>query len=256
MGSNVHDMAWVAGLCIPFVWLCHRLKVLTVGGGAMAGLIAMAVVVSQGWLWLVPLFVFLISGVLLGRLNKNARSDAKHGKPRDAVQVFCNGGIYAIAACLPSSYSPAFMMWTSVSVAMSDTWASELGMRFGGKPFDLATYSTLDRGVSGGITWVGCLGGVIGASLMGIVVELLFMPTTILTAMAFMVVFCGTVGTAGMLLDSWLGANMQARFDDGAGLRDQGSRRVSGFAWMTNDMVNLISNVLMVAAVHALITSL
>lgn len=256
MGSNVQQIALVAGLSVPFVWLCMRLRILTLGGGAMAGLIALTVVLAQGWPWLVPLFAFLISGVLLGKLNKNARTDAKHGKPRDAVQVFCNGGIYAIAACLPSSCSPAFMMWTSVSVAMSDTWASELGMRFGGRPFDLATYSTLDRGVSGGITWVGCLGGVIGATLMGTIVGLLFMPPALLKDMAFMVVFCGTVGTAGMLLDSWLGANMQARYDDGAGLRDQGTRRVSGFAWMTNDMVNLVSNVLLVAVVHTLITSL
>lgn len=254
--GGIEGGALAAACAVPFGFISVRTGVLTKGGAFMAAAIGIAVVSAQGWLWLVPLFLFLVSGVLLGRLNRNARSDVKHGKPRDAVQVFCNGGVYGIAACLPNSYSPAFMMWTSISVAMSDTWASELGMRFGGRPFDLATYSTLEKGVSGGITWVGCLGGVLGAAIMGALIAVLFDPFLSWRGMCYFIGLFGTIGTLGMLLDSWLGANLQARFDDGDGVRDQGTKKVSGYTWMTNDMVNLTSSVLLVIAVHAFIKSL
>jgi ribosome-associated protein YbcJ (S4-like RNA binding protein) len=88
----------VAVLTVPFALVAVRWRVLTLGGALMAGGIAACVVLGQGWALLVPLFVFLLSGVLLGRLNKDFGTDAKHGKPRDAVQVFCNGGVYALLA--------------------------------------------------------------------------------------------------------------------------------------------------------------
>lgn len=88
----------VCALALPFTRLMVRMRVLTLGGAIMAAIIALCVVGSQGWPLLLPLFLFLLSGVFLGRLNKRVRTDTKHGRPRDAMQVFCSGGIYALLA--------------------------------------------------------------------------------------------------------------------------------------------------------------
>jgi len=63
MGSTGGNILLVCALTIPFAWFALRMRVLTRGGGLMAGFIAVCVVASQGWIWLMPLFLFLISGV-------------------------------------------------------------------------------------------------------------------------------------------------------------------------------------------------
>ena len=122
----LHGLA-VLGLTWPFAWITVRTRVLTRGGALMAGCIALCVVLGQGWAALVPLFLFLLSGVALGRLNRKARTDAKHGRPRDAVQVFCNGGIYALLA-LFGGFRADLWMAISICTATCDTWASEIGL--------------------------------------------------------------------------------------------------------------------------------
>ncbi|QQR86594.1 MAG: DUF92 domain-containing protein [Flavobacteriales bacterium] len=248
----MNHTAIAAGLALPFIWLCLRLKILTLGGGVMAGLIAMAVVASQGWPWLIPLFVFLISGVLLGRLNKTARTDAKHGKPRDAVQVFCNGGVYAVLALFAGNEA---FIWMAVSICIStcDTWASEVGMYARWPTINLATFKRVPIGLSGGVSLAGTMAGFVGAFVVGMVTWPIAFPElsghnawSVVLATAIMAfvpsLWLAAIGSAGMLLDSLLGAFLQAKYDDGAGISDRGTRQVGGFRWMTNDLVNLISN--------------
>lgn len=255
MGSTFPDIVLIVGLSVPFVLLCLRLKVLTLGGGAMAGCIALAVVVAQGWLWLVPLFVFLISGVLLGRLNKNIRSDAKHGRPRDAFQVFCSGGLYALLAVLDDFHCDLCMS-ISICVALCDTWASEIGMYCRWSTVSIATWRRVPHGLSGGVSLAGTLGGLLGAVILANVLWSMNAPNGsfdgfFLTAVN-VTLYCWhmlvLVGFAmgGMFLDSVLGSLFQATFDDGTGPSDSGTRQVAGFRWMTNDLVNLISNALTV----------
>lgn len=256
MGSTTADLLLICGLAVPFTWLAVRLRVLTLGGGIGAGLIAIAVVTAQGWWWLAPLFLFLISGVLLGRLNRASRSDAKHGRPRDGMQVFCNGGVYALLA-LGNDFYADLWMTISICTAMCDTWASEIGMYARWPTINIATLRRVPPGLSGGISLAGTLGGFAGSIVMGLFIGLfaqdhhtpadglitLFVWTLAATAALWYSAFA----MGGMLLDSLLGALLQVKYDDGAGASDTGHRQVSGTKWMTNDAVNLVSNVLTVA---------
>lgn len=263
MGSTTIDVLLVCAIAIPFVVLTRRLRLLTLGGGVMAALIALAVVVAQGWILLAPLFLFLISSVLLGRLNKRARTDAKHGKPRDAMQVFCNGGIYALLA-LADDFHAEVWMAISICTATCDTWASEIGMYAAWPTVDIARWRRVPPGLSGGVSLAGTLGGLAGSMLMGIAISspaLEGLPehgplTTMLgLVLGFWAALHYTAfAMGGMLLDSLLGALLQVRYDDGHGPRDAGTRQVAGFRWMTNDAVNLISNALTVGMAMALLS--
>lgn len=242
---------WVLLLALPFAWATLRWRVLTRGGVLMATAIALCVVLSQGWALLLPLFVFLVSGVLLGRLNRRGTSDAKHGKPRDALQVFCNGGIYALLAVY-DDFDVHWWMSISLCTALCDTWASELGMYFRWSTVRITTWKRVAPGLSGGISLPGTLGGLFGAYLLGLVFHGLltagfgegglFGCAISVVGIAAAALLTTVFAFGGMLLDSLLGALLQVRYDDGAGLRDAGVRRVGGLPWMTNDVVNLLSN--------------
>lgn len=251
MSSTITDGLLVLALAVPFTWMMVRLHVLTLGGGIMAGLIALAVVCSQGWSWLLPLFVFLASGVLLGRLNRSARTDAKHGRQRDAMQVFCNGGIYALLA-LADDFHAELWMSISLCTATCDTWASEIGMYAAWPTLDIARWRRVPPGLSGGISLAGTIGGFAGSMLMGLFICACVSgqplgPGLHVTVISAVLLFWASLwysafAMGGMLLDSLLGALLQVRYDDGDGPRDNGARQVSGLRWMTNDTVNLISN--------------
>jgi uncharacterized protein (TIGR00297 family) len=242
---------------VPFALLAIRSKVLTAGGALMAGGIGIAVVIAQGWLWLLPLFLFLLSGVLLGKLNRGARTDEKHGKPRDAMQVFCSGGIYALLACRDDLSRETVWMSISICVAACDTWASEIGMFAKWPTWNLATLRRVEPGYSGGVSLAGSLGGLLGALLMAVLCRWLVDPgepygstfvwSALFAIQAFAVGLFVAFAMAGMLMDSLMGALLQVKYNDGRGVSDSGVHRVSGLAWMTNDVVNLLSNAAVVA---------
>lgn len=255
-GMQHLDLILVCALAVPFTWLTVRMRILTLGGALLAGVIALCVVATQGWLMLLPLFLFLLSGVLLGRLNKLARTDAKHGRPRDAMQVFCSGGIYAILAVY-NDFHVHWWMSISICTAMCDTWASEIGMYFRWPTESIVTWRRVEPGFSGGISLPGTLGGLVGSMLLASVTHVLSLYPAdhqgwLITIVSFAGIFLSSLFTTafamgGMLLDSVLGALLQVKYDDGEGPRDAGVRRISGLPWMTNDVVNLVSNALTVA---------
>ncbi|MBB4080650.1 uncharacterized protein (TIGR00297 family) [Lewinella aquimaris] len=212
---------------------------LTVGGALAAVVIGVVVAYCAGVEWLLPLFVFFLSSGLIGRLLpvELEAGDAKDKQPRDLVQVLCNGGIYGLLALLGG---PQELMLVTMAVASSDTWASEIGKYFRQPTYDILRLRRVPPGLSGGVSVAGTLGGAAGAASVAMLAFLLLAnaDTTVVLRIA-------AVGFFGMLLDSLLGAGLQARYDHPErGLSDTrraGSRLSSGYNWMTNDLVNLLA---------------
>lgn len=237
------------GLSVPFVVFTVNRGWLTLGGAMAAVLLGCSVVLLQGAWWLLPLLLFFASSTALGKLRQRsvATSDAKHGRPRDAEQVFSNGGIYLLAAALLSGRDAQLAMAVSMAIATADTWASEIGMAVRGRTYDIIGFRPVPAGLSGGISVQGTLGGAVGAALLGLVGGLLIMRPLYLGTL-YMIVAVAAWGMAGMLADSLLGGTLQARYRGAQGqLQDQATgdgRPAKGIAWMTNDRVNLLSNAL------------
>jgi len=207
---------------------------LTPGGGAAAILVGGAVWWGLGWRGLIPLFAFLLSGSVLTRLATGA------GARRRARQVLANGGIAALAALLGHWPEAA----GALAAAAADTWATEIGAFSKTPPRLITTGLVVSPGCSGGITLLGTAGGLSGAftiaGLSGLVAPVLGWRGAVVAA---------TGGAVGMLVDSLLGATVQARFvcpvcgvvsERAAGEGCHG--RVSlarGIRWLDNDAVNL-----------------
>lgn len=201
---------------------------LTPGGAAAALAVGAATVGGMGWRGLALLLAFFVSGSLLTR----------GGGQRTARQVVANGGVAAVAA-LAGAW-PAFA--GAVAAATADTWATEVGARAAGPPRLITSGVPVPRGTSGGITWLGTAGGMVGAALIGGVAAALGHPAGGLGAVV------AGAGVGGMLVDSLVGATGQAVFECPAcGQRTERRaavchepvRRIRGYAWLDNDAVNL-----------------
>ncbi len=222
---------------------CRRLRLLGAGGAWAASVVGVAVFGFTGWPGTLPLLVFFATSSLLGRLPGRA----PHG-PRSGRQVLANGGVAALAAALAAAGHPWALgaLGGSLAAANADTWATEVGTRWGGVPRTLALGAPLAPGASGGMTPLGSAAGLAGAALIALV------------AGAWSPLVAGAVGLIG---DSVLGAFGQAVYrcpTCGARLETRGHGcgqpgvLVRGLPWLDNDGVNLAATALG-AAVGALL---
>lgn len=190
-----------------------------------------------------------------GRAEKEARTAAvvPAGSARDVRQVAANGTVYAgaaLAATLTGDARWGLAALGAIAAAAADTWATEVGTRWGGIPRSVLSGARLAPGESGGVTPAGIAASVVAASLVGaagpwtlgpVPVEALPLATVIAIA-----------GLAGSLVDSGLGAALQAkRWCARCGAWTERevhpcgatTRHARGLRWMTNDTVNLLSTV-------------
>ena len=232
-----------------FHYLTSKNKLLTTYGASAAIGIGMSVIVMAGIEWLIPLFFFFGSSVLIGKnfKTKSNKSDKKHGKPRDKFQVISNGLPYAVSSFffIVAPDISALMMGVSMATATADTWSSEIGIYFKGKTYDIFKMRPVAAGVSGGMSLSGTVAGLIGSALVAVICSYIFFER--FNPMYFNVV--AVFGFVGMCLDSFLGSFFQIKYSKEGILSDSknsGFNYHSGLKWMTNDMVNLWSNALMV----------
>ncbi len=227
-------------LIVAFAVVTVRRKSLSVGGAVAAGVLGAVVLVTLGPLWLVPLFAFFLSSSVIGWVWPVGRDagDVKDKLPRDAVQVLCNGGLYGVLA---ATGAPQVLLLVIMAVATSDTWASEIGKHFRRITYDILRRDVVPPGLSGGISASGTLGGAAGAVVIGML-GFFLLPDFGVGGFLLVTGF----GFLGMLLDSVLGAAAQARYRNPrtgvlSDTPQAGGELVSGYRWMTNDLVNLLT---------------
>ena len=214
--------------------------------------------------------IFLVLGSLAGKIRANAKEggDAKQGKARDHWQVLANGGIFMLLAMLAflneSGWLDSFLgihtevlrfsetchllALISLSVSCSDTLSSDFGRVWGGSPRNIITGKRLIKGVSGGVTGAGFVGAFLGAMSIAIFVfwtELSSLGSSV--SIFWLIAFFGFIGS---ILDSVLGVLFQAKYLDDSGNQvdssESGRRSLTaGYRWVTNDVVNAITGVLM-----------
>lgn len=234
-----------------FSWWMVGRRSLTAGGALTAAILGIVVVIgSHSFFWLLPLFLFLLSSSLIGKLFPvtTAAGDAKQKLPRDATQVLANGAVYGflgarfIQSCDSCLYYYHFpwehLLLLVAAMATADTWSSEIGQYFKRPTYDLIKWRKVPPGLSGGISWPGTLAGLAGSAFItGTCWWLLLYPNI------EELLWLTFGGFFGMLLDSVLGSLFQAKYRNlkTNALSDTHStdtELVGGFHWVTNDLVN------------------
>jgi uncharacterized protein (TIGR00297 family) len=218
-----------------------------------------------GWTWGLLLLAFFASSSLLSRYRSREKSlvtdKFAKGHRRDLGQTLANGGLGALlAVAYGLSPNPGFFaaFVGAMATVSSDTWATEIGVLSRQSPRLVTTGRPVSPGTSGGITRDGTLAALAGSLFIGLC-ALLFVagerlatgqPATIGTLWPLPVVG-GLSGLGGAFFDSLLGATAQSLYYcdvceketeqviHQCGFR---SRRLRGWGWLDNDMVNFVSS--------------
>jgi len=246
--------AWVVGLALAagVGLLAHRARALSASGAVAAALVG-TLAMAAGWAWGVLVIAYFTTSSLLSRFRaaeKHARMEARVEKqgPRDAFQVLANGGVYALMALQYSSHPD--VIWQvlgagALAASAADTWATEIGALAKAPPRSILSLKPVAVGTSGGVTIQGLLAALAGGGFVALVAWLVGWP--IATSVAALL-----GGIFGCLLDSVLGASLQARYwcaVCGAVTERRrhhcgtSTTRVGGLAWLNNDGVNAIATV-------------
>ncbi len=226
-----------------------KVRALSTSGAVATMLIGAAVHAGMGARGSVAMVSYFASATALGRLPRSHSSEQRRGNRRDAVQVLANGGPPALFSLLharaaaPAKERAAVAFYGSLAAAAADTWATEVGTRFGGQPRSLATGKSAAPGDSGAITIAGLAASVVASSAMAQA------SRAGGARHCERIVSCAAGGLAGSLADSVLGAFMQEhRRCELCGARTEmmvhscghHSRYLSGIRGVNNDVVNVL----------------
>lgn len=217
-----------------------------------------------GWGWGALLIAWFVVSSGLTRWGAAAKQRASASalppaSARNALQVLANGAVYALGAAAYSfTTNPLWGLAAlgALAAAAADTWATELGLLWGGTPRALLTGRPLDAGLSGGVTLVGFAASAAGGLAVGLAGARLVGGDLGVAAWLALAGFVGALG------DSLLGATLQLRrwcarcarvterdtHSCGAPTSLRG-----GVWWMTNDTVNLLCTLLGASAAVALV---
>lgn len=216
-------------------------KWLTVSGAVAACWMALLLYSAGGLEAFITPGIFLISGSLLSKLN----NPQKEKDGRNALQVFANGITGIVFIILYAATQQNVYLITSLisfCISMADSTSSELGVYFKGATYDILSFKKMPCGVSGGISWQGTLAGLGGAAVLSFAAAYAYhfsLPVFLLIAVA---------GFTGMLADSVLGSLLQIKYTTASGLlsddAEAGAKKIKGLAWCSNDMVNILSNII------------
>jgi uncharacterized protein (TIGR00297 family) len=184
--------------------------------GLLTGVtISLGTIVIGGLGWFAILIAFFGLGGLAAKYQYETKLEYGVAEPNRGARTIRNvlgNTAVAVAAVLGFAASPelglepllfGYVFAGSLSVAMSDTLSSEIGVLYG-RPRLITSMEAVDTGTDGGITLEGVLAGIAGGIIVGLLALALLGGVT--PAGAVVVVVAGTVG---MFADSVLGATIE-----------------------------------------------
>lgn len=191
--------------------LARRLRLLTTSGQLAAAIVGLAVLLGAGTLGVALLLVFFLSSSALSRFRADRKSRWREPAGRSAAQVVANGGVaaaFALLALAGSVSAAHYALVGAVAAATADTWATEIGSAGRWPTWSVIGGGRVTPGRSGGVSIPGTLGGIAGAALIGFVAAL---PDGSGVGADDWLRLAVPAGTAGMFVDSLLGATLEDR---------------------------------------------
>ncbi len=228
----------------------HR-RTLTPAGGAAAIATGTHLVAGAGARAGLSMITFFLTSSALSRVGRASKVSFlamwEKSDTRDATQVFANGGVATVCAMIYGHTRSPYALrgcCAAISTAAADTWATEVGSVCGHAPRIITTGRVAEAGTSGAVSWQGVCAALAGAAITSSLFWLR-RDNGVLDA-----VLCATSGVAGSVIDSVLGATIQARYRCQS--CDKPTERkvhtcgatttlTGGYRWCTNDVVNLLS---------------
>ena len=244
-GTLDHLLVWAITSAIVF-YGAYKFKSLSKSGILSAYAMGIIIFGTGGFMWITPILIFFVLSSALSKLPKTKNTLQKYPR-RDIIQVIANGGAATIISVINFYYpnNQLFIVYlAAIAAATADTWATEIGLLSPWNPIHITKLKTVVKGTSGGISLLGTLGSVLGATVIGITGTQLGLPVSLLGIIII-------TGTAGGLVDSLIGGSIQANFQctECNNITEKRkhcnlpSKHLSGLYIVDNDMVNCLNTI-------------
>ena len=245
-------------LATPFViLLVLRRRALTRDGIAAALFLDLAVSVSLGNFGFLTLLFFFAVAVLLDHIKKEKKEKIlsareEKGTRRDAFQVLANAMLpVSSAVFFFLTQKPMFLLpfVAGMAEALADTAASSVGV-LSSSAFDLFRMRRCERGISGGMSWLGTGMALLSSFALSFFTCLFGQITPFAALIAALLAFLGSV------FDSFLGSLFQVKYrcvvcrrlTEKRECHGMKTERARGIPFLDNDLVNLFSSLFTVLA--------
>jgi len=242
------------GLALLVALLSSRARFLTPSGSVGTFLLATLIFGVGGWVWALPILTFFLISSLLSKVGKAHKTQFglmfEKSSRRDIGQVLANGAVAGLIVVL-YNYDPNpiwFVVYLGALAAVnSDTWATEIGVFSPIPPRSIRTLRQVLPGSSGGVTLLGLFSGLIGSAVIVFIGWLVASGVFISNIVGRMFWIIVTAGLLGSIVDSVLGATLQAQYqcpschkitEKKVHCTGEATQLVSGYAWLNNDWVN------------------
>ncbi len=255
--------------------VAYRRKALSKSGVLGAMLTGTTIFGWGGWVWGMVLITFFVLSSLLSKYKTGAKHALSEkfakGSRRDLGQALANGGAGALLILLHALLFPYPCVLAAFVGAMAtvnaDTWATELGVLSPFPPRLITTGERVPPGTSGGVSVLGTLATLAGATAMGLAAAFFMtldrtlgggreglwgdLRVDLSAPQLCLIPVAALGGIAGSLFDSLLGATVQAIYyspvrhkETEKALDPDGTpnQHIRGWPWLTNDWVNFISS--------------
>lgn len=253
LNSPVTDLtAFSLGMFLSLVVavLSYKVKFLDAGGSATTFILATVVFGVGHWTFSLPILTFFVVSSILSKMGKKRKKTFltifEKSSQRDMWQVIANGGLAGLLVILWYFVKQdwIFVVYVaSLAAVTADTWGTEIGVLSKSSPRSILTFKPVAPGTSGGVSFWGTLGATCGALLIGLV-SMAISPQLVGFGELLIVVIAGVLAS---LVDSLLGATIQAQFKCAVCGKDT-EKHIHcekptifsrGLVWMNNDVVNI-----------------
>ncbi len=265
-GLNLFEvLGWLVFLLFVAVYAFKRemLDEAGVVSAIFVGLVLLFVPQNpSGWVWLLVLLFFFVLGSFASKFKKDSKKQVEEnfakGGARNFMQVIANGVgglVFAVASFFTLSTIPFAGFIFSVSAMAGDTLSSELGVLSKTPPVSIKTLKRVEKGVSGGVTVVGLIAGILGGFLIGVFAVLLLFYIGVQPpgGIELFLIFSTLSGFFGSLVDSLLGVFMQGLYycpkcrvltERKVHKCGTETKLIKGLKWMDNDVVNMLAGLI------------
>jgi len=230
-------------LILILFFITYKYKLLSKSGFFSGFIMTTCIWFLGGPKYILPIALFFILSSLLPNIFKE-KKQVKVIKPkRDIIQVYANGGI-ALLFCIYNFFNPNelnfYLFLSSISAAMADTWATEIGKTSKKSPVSIINLKKVRKGLSGGVTVIGLIGSFMGPLILITIINQVYeIPARIFSLLVF-------IGFIGSIFDSFLGATVQGKYVTTQNVITEdsnGNILCSGYATINNSTVNFLNTI-------------
>ena len=224
--------------------IVHLKKALTMPALIPAVLFSTLITYFGGITSFIILVVVFLGSIITKLFNKN-----KKRYKRKLIQIISNVGVGTLSLIIYKITANDIYLLVYASVmaeSLADTLASDIGILSKREPINILTLKKGERGLSGNISILGLISALIGSLLIGTIYYIGIEKNII----SFLIIVLS--GFLGSLVDSILGASIQVKY------RCEKCKKITerkehcgkktnyykGIKWIDNNLVNLLSNLI------------